>query len=105
MVDDTLPRRKFLLGAGLAGASVATGLAGNPAPAAPEATAAAPAGPPAHANAEPETYQALSATEVAFLSAVEVGATTARPGATPTTARRGSPSAGRDRSACCTAGE
>jgi len=69
MVDDALPRRRFLLGAGLAGASVATGLAApvaaeaqtpNPAPA-----AAAPA-----ANAEPETYLALTPTEVAFVSAV-----------------------------------
>jgi gluconate 2-dehydrogenase gamma chain len=69
MVDDALPRRRFLLGAGLAGASVATGLAApvaaeaqtqNPAPA-----AAAPA-----ASAEPETYLALTPTEVAFVSAV-----------------------------------
>jgi gluconate 2-dehydrogenase gamma chain len=70
MVDDTLPRRKFLLGAGLAGASVAAGLAGNPAPAAAQTTAAAPAAAPAHPNAEPETYHVLTATEVAFLSAV-----------------------------------
>jgi gluconate 2-dehydrogenase gamma chain len=69
MVDETLPRRKFLLGAGLAGASVATGLAGTTAPAEAQTTAAAPAAPPAHAAAEPETYHVLSATEVAFLSA------------------------------------
>ena len=69
MVDETLPRRKFLLGAGLAGASVATGLAGNPATAEAQTTAAAPAAPATHANAEPETYHVLSATEVAFLSA------------------------------------
>jgi gluconate 2-dehydrogenase gamma chain len=69
MVDETLPRRKFLLGAGLAGASVATGLAGTTAPAEAQ-TAAAPAAAPAHPNAEPETYHALSATEAAFLSAV-----------------------------------
>jgi gluconate 2-dehydrogenase gamma chain len=69
MVDETLPRRKFLLGAGLAGASVATGLAGNPAPAEAQTTAAASAAAPAHPNAEPETYHVLSATEVAFLSA------------------------------------
>jgi len=69
MVDETLPRRKFLLGAGLAGASVATGLAGNAAPAAAETTGASPAAP-AHPNAEPETWHVLSATEVAFLSAV-----------------------------------
>jgi gluconate 2-dehydrogenase gamma chain len=69
MVDDT--RRKFLLGAGLAGASVATGLTAEvvatPAEAAPVAPAAAPQ--PA-ANAEPETYLALNATEVAFISAM-----------------------------------
>jgi gluconate 2-dehydrogenase gamma chain len=70
MVDETLPRRKFLLGAGLAGASVAAGLAADPAPAAAETTAAAPAAPPQHAKAEPETYHMLSATEVAFLAAV-----------------------------------
>ena len=68
MVDDT--RRKFLLGAGLAGASVATGLtaevvATTPAEAAPAAAAPQPA-----ANTEPETYLALNATEVAFMSAM-----------------------------------
>ena len=57
------------MGAGLAGASVATGLAGTTAPAEAQ-TAAAPAAAPAHPNAEPETYHALSATEAAFLSAV-----------------------------------
>ena len=69
MVDDALPRRRFLLGAGLAGASVATGLA---APVAAEAQtqAAAPAAAPPAANAEPETYLALTPTEVAFVSAV-----------------------------------
>jgi gluconate 2-dehydrogenase gamma chain len=67
MVDETLPRRKFLLGAGLAGATVATGLAGAPA----QTTAAAPAAAPQPAaSAEPETWLTLTATEVAFLSAV-----------------------------------
>jgi len=69
MVDETLPRRKFLLGAGLAGASVATGLAGQPAPAEAQTTAAAPATPAAAPAAEPETWLTLTATEVAFLSA------------------------------------
>jgi gluconate 2-dehydrogenase gamma chain len=69
MVDETLPRRRFLLGAGLAGASVATGLAGAPAPAAAQTAAAAPSAPPA-ARVEPDTYQTLTATEVAFLSAM-----------------------------------
>ena len=69
MVDETLPRRKFLLGAGLAGASVATGLAGTPAGA--QTTAAAPAtAPHPAANAAPETWLTLTATEVEFLSAV-----------------------------------
>ena len=66
MVDDALPRRRFLLGAGLAGATVASGLAGAPAPA--EAQTAAPPAPAA--NPEPETYLTLTATEVAFLSAM-----------------------------------
>jgi gluconate 2-dehydrogenase gamma chain len=69
MVDDALPRRRFLLGAGLAGASVATGLA---APAAAEAQTQSPvpAAAPAAANTEPETYLALTPSEVAFVSAV-----------------------------------
>ena len=65
MVDDALPRRRFLLGAGLAGATVASGLAGAPAPAEAQTPAAAPA-----AHPEPETYLTLTATEVAFLSAM-----------------------------------
>ncbi len=66
MVDDTLPRRRFLLGAGLAGATVAAWLAPAEAPA---QTNAPPAPQPAR-NAEPETYLTLTATEVAFLSAM-----------------------------------
>jgi gluconate 2-dehydrogenase gamma chain len=66
MVDDALPRRRFLLGAGLAGATVASGLAGTPA----EAQTAAPAAPAPAVNPEPETYLTLTATEVAFLSAM-----------------------------------
>ncbi|HLH88627.1 MAG TPA: gluconate 2-dehydrogenase subunit 3 family protein [Xanthobacteraceae bacterium] len=67
MVDDT--RRKFLLGAGLAGASVASGLTGELAAATP--AEAAPAAPqPAATAAEPETYLVLTATEVAFMSAM-----------------------------------
>lgn len=67
MADDTLPRRQFLLGAGLAGASVATGL-GAPAEAAAQ-TSAAVAPQPAQ-NAEPDTFLTLTATEVAFMSAM-----------------------------------
>jgi gluconate 2-dehydrogenase gamma chain len=66
MVDDALPRRRFLLGAGLAGATVASGLTGTPA----EAQTAAPAAPAPAVNPEPETYLTLTATEVAFLSAM-----------------------------------
>ena len=66
MVDETLPRRKFLLGAGLAGASVA--MAGTaPAPATAQT---APAAPQPVAHAEPETWLTLTATEVAFMSAM-----------------------------------
>jgi gluconate 2-dehydrogenase gamma chain len=64
MVDDTIQRRNFLLGAGTA---VAAGFAPVAAPA-----DAAPADPPAAAAApaEPEPLLALTATEAAFLSAV-----------------------------------
>jgi gluconate 2-dehydrogenase gamma chain len=65
MVDDALPRRKFLLGAGLAGASVATGLGGGPAPAEAQSAPAAP-----KPNTEPETFLTLTASEVAFMSAM-----------------------------------
>ena len=68
MADETLPRRRFLLGAGLAGATVAAGL-GSPAPADAQTAAAAPAPQPGP-NTEPETYLTLTATEVAFLSAM-----------------------------------
>jgi gluconate 2-dehydrogenase gamma chain len=67
MADETLPRRKFLLGAGLAGASVATGLVGAPSAAQAETTAAAPQ---TAASTEPETYLTLNANEVAFMSAM-----------------------------------
>jgi len=71
MADEALPRRRFLLGAGLAGAGVATGLA---APVVAEAqtqpAAPAPAAAPPAANAEPETYLTLTPTEVAFVSAI-----------------------------------
>lgn len=64
MVDDT--RRKFLLGAGLAGAGVASALAGDlAAPAQAETAAPQPA-----AITEPETYLVLTASEVAFMSAM-----------------------------------
>lgn len=70
MADETLPRRQFLLGAGLAGASVATGLAAGAATGLARPAEAAPAAPPPAAKAEPETYLTLTGTEVAFMSAM-----------------------------------
>ena len=64
MADDTIPRRKFLLGAGIAGTAVAAGITSSA-----EAQTPAPAAAPAPAN-EPVTYLTLSALEAAFLSAV-----------------------------------
>ncbi len=64
MADTTIPRRKFLLGAGVAGTAVATGL-GSQAEA--QSPAATPAAVPSN---EPVTYLTLSALEAAFLSAV-----------------------------------
>jgi gluconate 2-dehydrogenase gamma chain len=64
MVDDTIPRRNFLLGAGTA---MAAGLA----PLAPPDATAADQPPAAPASpAEPEPSLTLTATEAAFLSAV-----------------------------------
>ena len=67
MADDKLPRRKFLLGAGIAGTAVATGLTQQP-PAAAQ-TPAATAAPAVKPATEPPTYLVLTATEVAFISA------------------------------------
>ena len=66
MADDSIARRKFLLGAGMAGTAVAAGLA-EPAPAQVQAPVAAPATPSA---SEPQPMLVLSATEAAFISAV-----------------------------------
>jgi gluconate 2-dehydrogenase gamma chain len=62
MTDETIPRRKFLLGAGLASTAVATGLTDAAAQPAPPPAAAAPA-----AQAEP--LLALNETEFAFVVA------------------------------------
>ncbi len=59
---DSIPRRDFLKGAGLAGASAAATLAGQ------EALAQSPA-PAQKAASQPEALLTLSATEAAFLSA------------------------------------
>jgi gluconate 2-dehydrogenase gamma chain len=61
MSDDTVPRRKFLLGAGLAGTAIAAGLSDHAAAQQP-----APAAPPAQ-DAEP--FVTLTAPEAAFIVA------------------------------------
>jgi len=69
MVDETLPRRRFLLGAGTA---VAAGLAPQPTPAeaqAPPPAAPTAAAPAAAAAAEPEPLLTLTASEHAFFTA------------------------------------
>src|SRR5271165_5055735 len=67
MADDPIERRRFLLGAGLAGTAVATGF--TPGLPASEAQAQTPAHPAPAVNAEPDTFLVLTPTEQAFLSA------------------------------------
>jgi gluconate 2-dehydrogenase gamma chain len=70
MADNTIPRRRFLLGAGLAGTAVAAGLANEiPLPAQAEASQAATPPAASPASAEPEALLLLTATEAAFVSA------------------------------------
>ncbi len=77
MADETIPRRKFLVGAGLAGTAVAAGLTqGTTAEAqtpvqgsAPAATPSAPPTPTAAVPPEPEPLLFLNATEHAFVVA------------------------------------
>jgi gluconate 2-dehydrogenase gamma chain len=70
MADDPIERRRFLLGAGLAGTAVATGFTpGLPASEAQAQTAQAAPHPAPAAIAEPETFLVLTPTEQAFLSA------------------------------------
>ena len=64
MADDALPRRKFLLGAGLAGTAAATGLGAETAPAQQPAATQAPA-----SSNEPEPFVTLTAVEAAFIVA------------------------------------
>ena len=67
MADDPIERRRFLLGAGLAGTAVATGFT----PGLAEAQAQAPvAAANDTANGEPETFLVLTPTEQAFLAAI-----------------------------------
>ena len=66
MTDEALPRRRFLLGAGLAGTAIAAGIAepaeAQPAPPAPTAAAAPPA-------ADSEPFVTLGVSEAAFIAA------------------------------------
>jgi gluconate 2-dehydrogenase gamma chain len=66
MNDDTIARRKFLLGAGLAGTAVATGLTQAP-PAAAETPAATAAAAAAAATPPPSVTAAVSAAEPLLL--------------------------------------
>ena len=66
MTDEKLPRRRFLVGAGLAGTAVAAGLS-SAAPAATQSAAPERSSPTPGA---PVSYLTLSATEAAFFSAV-----------------------------------
>ena len=65
MTDDTIARRKFLLGTGLAGTAVAAGLTQPPAAAAQGPASAPAAGP----NAQDEPLLILNETEHAFVVA------------------------------------
>ena len=67
MAQEAIPRRQFLVGAGLAGTAAAATLS-------PSVSAQAEAAPPAQAgtaaaNPEPEAFQTLHASEAAFLAA------------------------------------
>jgi gluconate 2-dehydrogenase gamma chain len=64
MADESIPRRKFLWGAGFAGTAVATGLT-QPA----AADGAAPSAPETNAAPQPEPLLTLTETEHAFLVA------------------------------------
>jgi gluconate 2-dehydrogenase gamma chain len=66
MTEETIPRRKFLLGAGVAGTAVAAGLAPQPAVADPQAPAPAAAAATAPQN---EPLLILNETEHAFVVA------------------------------------
>jgi gluconate 2-dehydrogenase gamma chain len=67
MTDDALPRRRFLLGAGLAGTAIAAGISepaeAQPQPAVPPPPAAAPPAP------DTEPFVTLTASEAAFIVA------------------------------------
>jgi gluconate 2-dehydrogenase gamma chain len=72
MADESIPRRRFLTGAGAAGTAVATALSGGLAPAANAQPAPSPQPAPQHAPAQQtgvEPLLTLTASEGAFLSA------------------------------------
>src|SRR3984957_13482301 len=70
MADETIPRRKFLVGAGLAGTAVATGFTQTtPAEAQAPAAAVAPAAAAAPAAPQAEPLLLLNETEHAFVVA------------------------------------
>jgi gluconate 2-dehydrogenase gamma chain len=70
MTDETIPRRKFLVGAGVAGTAVATAMASGAAAPAPQPQNAAPAAAQATvATAAPEPLLTLTLTEHAFIVA------------------------------------
>lgn len=64
MSDDTVPRRQFLLGAGLAGTAIAAGLSDHA-----EAQQPAPATSPTPPAADAEPFVTLTALEAAFIVA------------------------------------
>jgi len=68
MTDDALPRRKFLLGAGLAGTAIAAGIS-EQADAQPQAAAAAPSAAAASPAVDAEPFVTLTASEAAFIVA------------------------------------
>ena len=68
MTDDALPRRKFLLGAGLAGTAIAAGIS-EQADAQPQAAAAAPSVAAASPAVDAEPFVTLTASEAAFIVA------------------------------------
>jgi gluconate 2-dehydrogenase gamma chain len=68
VTEETIPRRRFLLGASIAGTAVATGLS-QAEPAAAQAQAPAAAAAPTAASTPPEPLLALNETEHAFIVA------------------------------------
>jgi len=68
MADDTIPRRRFLLGAGVAGTAVAAGLTSS-LPSEAQTPPVTTGATPQTAPSAPETFLTLTATEAAFVAA------------------------------------